>query len=822
MKWLLHSSTTLALLLLIGFFNPAVSQQSITDSSAIDNQTVAPINLVNIAFKMGEAERSFNKMEKELKDRKSLLIIDSSFHLFQTFLANEAGDFRSFNPNNLSKFFLESSYRLWEGYSAKLNSWEVQLNNRVTIAQNYLDDLDLINKQWSLTLQDKNIGDEGDDMKQHIRTILLKADELTEKFKQRRREYLLLENKIADLLAFTDQIIVEVINLQQRKRDSLFIANQPVLWAIDIDQKDISHLGSRLQKFKHENAKSLKYYFQLQNFKPLFIYALFILLGFYLLRRAYLKRGFSDSEPGHKNILRIFKGHPVLTVLVLILVTFHLTSPFYPLLINYILTIGILLIMRYILSSFVGNYIKSFINILLILYVVNILEIVFWYFGDLGRLYVQFESILGLALMYWFIRPGLIKNFASAYWTSKATWVLALFASTMYLIALGTNFFGYLDLSVAILKVAIRVPEFSIALYGIYKIIAAIIMAITSIGKTSKEQLFVVYWDRIEKRALQVSALTVVLYWLYSFTVSLDVSRDVFAGLNDFLTRERTIGTLQITIGSILSLILILLITFTLTGLLKLVIENVILKKSKLPRGVPAAISVTIRYFLIILGVLFALSAAGIELGKFSLLAGALGVGIGFGLQNIVNNFISGLILIYERPLNVGDTIELENLLGKVNRIGIRASNVKTYDGAEVVVPNGNLISNQLINWTLSDNRRRIEIKVGVAYGSDPNVVVELLQKVAAANNDVLKEPPPWALFEEFGDSSLNFRLLFWVPYDIGIGTKSQVAIGIYNIFKENNIAIPFPQLDLHIKNDQGGKDDVPNNMLPHTGQGES
>ncbi len=221
---------------------------------------------------------------------------------------------------------------------------------------------------------------------------------------------------------------------------------------------------------------------------------------------------------------------------------------------------------------------------------------------------------------------------------------------------------------------------------------------------------------------------------------------------------------------------------------------------SKLPRGVPAAISVTIRYFLVILGVMFALSAAGIDLGKFGILAGALGVGIGFGLQNIVNNFISGLILVYERPLQVGDTIEVENLLGQVNRIGIRSSNVRTYDGAEVLVPNGNLISNQLINWTLSDNKRRIEIKVGISYGSDPNIVLKILEKVAMENEDTLKDPPPRALFEDFGESSLNFRLLFWVPYDIGIGTKSDVAIGIFNKFKENNIEIPFPQVDLHVK----------------------
>ena len=268
---------------------------------------------------------------------------------------------------------------------------------------------------------------------------------------------------------------------------------------------------------------------------------------------------------------------------------------------------------------------------------------------------------------------------------------------------------------------------------------------------------------------------------------------------------------MEFTIGSIFAMVLILLLTFLFTGILKVVIEHILLNKVRLPRGVPAAISVTIRYFLVILGFMFALSIAGIELSNFGLLAGALGVGIGFGLQNIVNNFISGLILVYERPIQVGDTIEVETLIGQVNRIGLRSSNVKTYDGAEVVVPNGNLISNQLINWTLSDNRRRIEIKVGVSYGSDPNIVLALLEKVANNHEDVLQNPPPLALFEDFGNSSLNFRLLFWVPYDIGIRTKSAVAIGIFNIFRKNGIEIPFPQVDLHVKenNEQLSKEEL-------------
>ena len=181
-------------------------------------------------------------------------------------------------------------------------------------------------------------------------------------------------------------------------------------------------------------------------------------------------------------------------------------------------------------------------------------------------------------------------------------------------------------------------------------------------------------------------------------------------------------------------------------------------------------------------------------------MAGALGLGIGFGLQTVISNFISGLILIFERPILPGDTVEVNNLLGTVNRIGIRSSNIRTFDGAEVVVPNNNLIANELINWTLSDNIKRVEIIVGTTYGSDPNEILKILFNVASQNEDALKTPLPLALFSEFGDSSLNFRLLFWVPYELGLQAKSDVSIAIYNRFKELGIEIPFPQQDVYIK----------------------
>ncbi len=143
--------------------------------------------------------------------------------------------------------------------------------------------------------------------------------------------------------------------------------------------------------------------------------------------------------------------------------------------------------------------------------------------------------------------------------------------------------------------------------------------------------------------------------------------------------------------------------------------------------------------------------------------------------------------------------IEVNNLIGTVNKIGVRASRISTYEGAEVVVPNNNLISEDLINWTLSDNIKRVEILIGAAYGTDPNEVLKILGTVASENQVVLKNPPPKALFDTFGDSSLNFRLLFWVNFQNGLQAKSDVSIAVYNRFEELGIKIPFPQHEVYL-----------------------
>ena len=306
----------------------------------------------------------------------------------------------------------------------------------------------------------------------------------------------------------------------------------------------------------------------------------------------------------------------------------------------------------------------------------------------------------------------------------------------------------------------------------------------------------------LEIKVLQVIRVFAFITWFLFFLGMIDLLNPLNEFFTDLFTEPRAFGSITFTIGDVLEFIFILIVAYFATTLISFLFDSgdVSIKFLKLPKGVPAAISLVIRYLIIGFGIVLALSSLGIDLSKFNLMAGALGLGIGFGLQTVVSNFISGLILVFERPIHVGDTVEVNNLLGTVNRIGVRSSSVITFDGAEVVVPNNNLIANDLINWTLSDSIKRVEILIGAKYGSDPNQILDILMEAAMSCKDTLKEPIPQVLFSEFGDSSLNFKLRFWVHYEVGLQAKSDVSIEIYNLFDKHGIEIPFPQQDVYIK----------------------
>ena len=232
----------------------------------------------------------------------------------------------------------------------------------------------------------------------------------------------------------------------------------------------------------------------------------------------------------------------------------------------------------------------------------------------------------------------------------------------------------------------------------------------------------------------------------------------------------------------------------------KLLMDEVLVRR-RVERGVRHSIGRLVHYAIAFLGFLLALWTLGFNFTQFTIILSALGVGIGFGLQSIVNNFVSGLILLFERPVRVGDTIELGGKWAEIRRIGLRSTTVQTLDHADVIIPNSDLITNQVTNWTLSNRQVRLTVPVGVAYGSDVSKVMETLITCANANSTVAKIPAPQVLFLSFGESSLDFELRIWVSdADHRLKVRSELHQEIDRSFREAKIEIAFPQRDLHLR----------------------
>jgi len=289
----------------------------------------------------------------------------------------------------------------------------------------------------------------------------------------------------------------------------------------------------------------------------------------------------------------------------------------------------------------------------------------------------------------------------------------------------------------------------------------------------------------------------------------MDKIKEIFVSTIDFLSVPVfSVGDTNITLWTLVYLpILFLLLYFITTKLIEFLVYK-FLSKSKIELGVRIAIGSIFRYLVLTIGFIVILQTVGINLSSLTILLGALGVGIGFGLQNITNNFVSGIIILFERPIKVGDRIEVAGIVGNVMKVSMRATTIITNDNISIIVPNSEFVSSTVINWSHTDRNVRFNLPVGVAYKEDPEKIKKLLLEVAGENQGVLKDPIPDVLFDEYGDSSINFNLRVWTSsyIDKPRELKSQLYYEIFKKFKEAGVEIPFPQRDIHIKEMSGTK----------------
>ncbi|HEV2393646.1 MAG TPA: mechanosensitive ion channel domain-containing protein [Verrucomicrobiae bacterium] len=261
-------------------------------------------------------------------------------------------------------------------------------------------------------------------------------------------------------------------------------------------------------------------------------------------------------------------------------------------------------------------------------------------------------------------------------------------------------------------------------------------------------------------------------------------------------------GGIQFTVGHVIELALLLALVFIAEVILRRIFLTRLLGRTRLRPSVQFAVRQVVRYTFLAFGIYLSLGAIGINLSSLAFMASALAVGVGFGLQNIVSNFVSGLIILAEQPIAIGDRVDVNGAVGRVTEINLRSTTVITNDNICIIVPNSNLITGTVINWSHGDPKVRTRLPVGVAYGTDIEKLRGLLLDVAAQNPDILKTPEPELLFVGYGDSSINFELAVWntITLDKPLRFKSALYFAMHRALEANQIEIPFPQRDLHLR----------------------
>jgi len=272
-----------------------------------------------------------------------------------------------------------------------------------------------------------------------------------------------------------------------------------------------------------------------------------------------------------------------------------------------------------------------------------------------------------------------------------------------------------------------------------------------------------------------------------------------------WLNKGISIGKVKITILNVCYVIIFLLLIGYISRIIRKALQDEVLPRTRLDIGARASLVNVVIYSLWVLAIYTGINILGIDLSSLAFMAGALGIGIGFGLQNIVNNFISGIILLFDPSIQVGDMVQIGEDWGTINRINIRTTVVQTFDNAALIIPNSHMLSDRVTNWSYKDPKVRRQVDVGVAYGSDVQLVRTVLLRIVNDMPEIMDDPAPRVDFTDFADSALIFRARFWITSpEFWLTAPTELRFRIDEEFKKNGIEIAFPQQDIHIRSASG------------------
>jgi potassium efflux system protein len=790
------SKSFLALLTLITMAASLLAQGTASPSASVTPKVAAttmpgptPIALPDIVAEASAAQNTLQDINAELGSDPVKTAVLQRLPNFEREIDMRNAESTRIISNGPSLDTLGELMSLWEGLSDNASSWSRELTQRATGLDADLARLDIMTEIWNMTANEARAKNAPQEVLDRVAQTVGLIQQTQDSIKSSRADILSLQSRLA---AEKTRIQIALSTVQQAKQGALnrlLDRESPPIWALrenTLSSKTTRHTFfdqvGRLETFVTQEPGKFLAHIAL-------IFCLFLALHW--ARRG--MREWVKEDPSLQRSGPVFDmpiAASIALSMLFIPVIYHSTMPR---LLRAIFGIAALVPAVILLRRLLDRRTFPVLYALIILFFIDEIRLVTVALPLVTRCLFLVEMLGGICFIVWLLRAR--PRTASGEGAQPPLPRTGRWFARVSLFLLGAalvgNILGYDSLSYLLGNSVLRAAFLALIFTAASRIVEGLVIIAFEVRPLTFSTTVRRHRGLLRRRTIQVLRFLIFLLWLNLVLKQFQLSDPLLREANALLNSAFTLGSFRLSLGQIAGFIVAIWASLLVSKFLRFLLEEDVYDRLKLSRGLPYAISSVLHYTVLMVGFFIALAALGVDMTKFTILAGAFSVGVGFGLQNVINNFVSGLIVLFERPIKVGDMIQVGAAIGSVKKIGIRASVVHTQDGSDIIVPNGTLISSEVTNWTFSDRLRAITAQIQVPRNVDQSAATELLRQAASETSGVVKHPVPQAYITTLSSNTRTLELRAWTDrYEDWMHIQSDLWAAIDRKLEDQNIAL--------------------------------
>ena len=760
---------------------------------------IVPIPVPEIAERAGDVAALLRQTDARLADDRRVPDIEERLPEATVWIGARLVGTTEALSSSPSSSALANLTDSWTLARSRLDAWNQTLANVASGLERQQSQLETLRATWTASEAEALASGAPAPVLDRINATVASIVAAHQMLGERRARVLQVQDRVVKEMARCDDMLGKIARAREELVGRIFTRDSAPIWRREADVFVFSDAGPRLRRSLDDNVELIFQYLASQVV-GLALQAALLVVALVLLNRARQRGAPGSREPPGANVFEVRNSAAL--VLVLVATPWIYAHP--PRAVMNSVALLILVPVVLIVRRLAPRELLPAVYALALCFVVDRVRDLCADLPRLERSVFLVEMIFGIAFLALALRSASIMAAARPHEASRARraitcilWV----AMGVLAFAVVAGAVGYMRLARSVGTSILASGYAALILYAAVRIADGLSAYLLHARLSSSLRMVQEYRARLQRgvsRALRWLAIGV---WGYFTAENLGMTGAIRSSLDSVLDARYARGSMSLSVGDVVAFVLTVAVAFLLSSVVRFVLREEIYPRSRLAHGQSYALSILLHYAVILVGFLFAASALGLDLTRVTILAGAFGVGVGIGLQNVVANFVAGVIILLEQRIHPGDSIETGDLHGEVREIGFRASMIRTWTGADVIVPNSKLTSERVTNWTMSDRRCRVDIDVAVAYTTDTAHVLDVLRKTSEADPGVMAEPRPVAVCTGFRDSGLGFQLRAWTArFDDADVVRSRLVLAVHAALAASRVEIALPQRDVHLR----------------------